>query len=277
MTWPRSSLRGSRLSQLNERTASSEFNFMTAGSPANTKGSYTQITSSCPFDADGFFLQFGGSSTNSTFDALVDVAVGGAGSEQVILSNFLVSVSGFIAAKVSVFIPLKIAAGQRIAVRCQASIASATLGMGLQVVAGNFFSDLAMGRATTYGADTSDSGGTQVDPGGSANTKGSWAQIVASTTNPIRHMVICVGSRANGVYDASATSLQDIGVGGAGSEQVLVDDLFAFVTTATDVHDAGAHNRSVSVAAGQRLAARAQTTVTDATDRLRDIVIIGFD
>lgn len=277
MSWPRGGIRGSRLSQLNESLSGSEFGFVAAGSPANTKGSYTQIVASCPFDAAGFFLSFGGSNNTNVFDSLVDVAVGGAGSEQVILSNYLVSVSGFVAAKMSVFVPLKIAAGQRIAVRHQATTAGATLGIGIQIAAGDFFSDLTLGRATTYGADTSDSGGTQVDPGGIANTKGAWAQIVASTTNPSRYIIICVGSRANGVYDASSTSLMDIGVGAAASEQVLVDDLFAFVTGATDVYDTGAHARSVSVAAGQRLAARAQGSVTDATDRLRDIVVIGFD
>lgn len=276
MSWPRS-LRGSRLNQINELAASSEMNFMTASATPNVKGSYLQLVASCPFDAAGFFLHFAGSNNTNTFDALVDLAVGAAASEQVILENFLISVSGFFGAKTHVFIPLRIKAGERIAARMQATTGGATLGVGVQLVAGDFFSELGLGRATTYGAVTADSGGTQVDPGATAHTKGSWTQIVASLTNPIRYLVVCFGSRNNGVYDNSANSLTDIGVGAAASEQVLVDDLHSVVFGATDLHDPGAFARFVSAAAGQRLAARCQSGVTDANDRLRDYVVIGFD
>jgi hypothetical protein len=275
VTWP-GSFRGSRYSQVGEVAASSEMTSVTAGTPAHTKGSWTQLVASCPFNANGFFLSFSGGNTN-THDILVDVGVGASGSEQVILSNFLNSLSGFISAKHSIFIPLPIKEGERIAVRFQSSTASATCAIGLQLVAGDFYSQLGLGRATTYGANTADSGGTEIDPGGAANTKGAWAQIVASTTNPIRYMVICNGSRANGVYNASGTSLMDIAVGAAASEQILIDDIFLVVTGGGDLFEPGSFARPANVAAGQRLAARVQTTVTDATDRLRDIVIIGFD
>lgn len=275
MSWPRS-FRGSRLSQLNELLSSSEVATVTAGGTANTKGSYAQIVASCPFDAAGFYLHFGGGNTG-THDTLWDIAVGAAGSEQIILADFQVSVSGFTSAKTQVFVPLRIKAGERIAVRLQSTTASATLGIGIQLVAGDFFSEVGLGRATTYGAVTADSGGTQVDSGATAHTKGAWTEIVASLTNPIRYMIVCVGSRANGVYDTSGAALHDIGVGAAASEQVLVDDLHTVVVSVMDLHDPGAFGRPVSVAAGQRLSARAQTGVTDANDRLRDIVIIGFD
>lgn len=274
MTWPHA-FRGSRLSQLNELLASSEVATVTAGA-ANTKGSYAQIVASCPFDSSGFYLHFGGGNTG-THDTLWDIAVGAAGSEQIILANFLVSVSGFTSAKTQVFVPLRVKAGERIAVRLQSTTASATLGIGIQLCAGDFFSDLGLGRATTYGAVTADSGGTECDPGATAHTKGAWMQITASTTNPIRYMIVCVGSRNNGVYNASGAALHDVGVGAAGSEQVIVDDLHTVVTSGADLHDPGAFGRPVSVAAGQRLASRCQTGDTDANDRLRDIVIIGFD
>lgn len=248
---------------------------MTGGSPANTKGTWVELVASCPFDAAGFFLSFSGGSTN-THDVLLDVGVGAAGSEQVILENFLNSLSGFASPRHNVFVPLPVKAGARVAVRTQSTTNNGPCGVALQFVAGDFFSQLGLGRATTYGAATADSGGTEVDPGGTANTKGAYAQIVAATTNPIRYMVVCVGSRNNGVY-ASARSLMDIAVGAAASEQVLIDDLFMVVSDSTDLHEPASFGLPVSVAAGQRLAARAQTSITDATDRLRDIVIIGFD
>lgn len=274
-SWPRA-FRGSRVDQLSAVAASSTLLSVPAAAGANTKGSWVQVSASAPFDACGFYLQFGGFGVASQ-DVLLDIGVGAAASEQVILSNLPISVgSGFVAAQASPFVPLAIKAGQRIAARTQSSDASGGVEVGLQLCAGDFFSQIGLGRATTYGANTADSGGVSVDPGAVANTKGAWSQITASTTNPIRYMLICVGSQNNAVI-TSSNNLLDVGVGAAASEQVIVDDISLVGNGGPDLYEPGIVGRAVSVAAGQRLAARKQCSITDATDRLNDIVIIGFD
>ena len=274
MSWPRA-FRGSRVDQIASVAATGKLLDIPSAASANTKGSWVQLTASAPFASAGFFVGFGNGDAST--DLLVDIGVGAAGSEQVVVSNILVSIgSGFASSATDVFFPLAVAEGQRLAARCQASAANGDIDMGLQLCAGDFFSQLGLGRATTYGANTADSGGVSVDPGAVANTKGAWSEISASITNPIRYMLICIGGQANAVM-TSSFNLLDIGMGAAGSEQVVVDDLYLVAADNVDYYLPGMIGRPVSVASGQRLAARKQCSTTDATDRLNDIVIIGFD
>lgn len=274
-SWPRS-FRGTRVTQLGAVLATTKLLAVPAAAGANTKGSWVEVSASAPFDACGFYLQFGGFAV-TTQDLLLDIGVGAGGSEQVILSNLPISVgTGFVATAVQPFIPLAIKAGQRIAARIQSSAASGGVELGLHLSAGDFFSQLGLGRATTYGANTADSGGVSVDPGGVINTKGAWSEISASITNPIRYMLICVGSQANAVI-SSSNNLLDIGVGAAAAEQVVINNIALIGSGGPDLYEPGIVAMFVSVAAGQRLSARKQCTITDATDRLNDIVIVGFD
>lgn len=58
------------------------------GATAHTKGAYTQIIASTTNDAKGFSLLVANNPSNSTaLDCLLDLAVGAAGSEQIVLSN----------------------------------------------------------------------------------------------------------------------------------------------------------------------------------------------
>lgn len=80
----------------------------------------------------------------------------------------------------------------------------------------------AIGVQTTIGADLTNTRGTAVVSAGSANVKGSWTQLVASTAAVTNCLVIYA-------YGASSAQryLLDIGIGGAGSETVLIPNLHA--------------------------------------------------
>lgn len=247
---------------------------VTAGS-ANAKGSWAELTSSSPIDADGFYLNVAMVGTNRDF--LFDIGVGAAGSEVVILENVLVSIGSIsIGQIVEAYVPLPIKAGTRIAARCQSTTVSAVLGIMAHLAAGDFYSAMRCGRATTYGALTADSGGTSIDPGAVASTKGSWVELAASLTNPFRSALVCVGNQANAVRSAASYSL-DLGIGAAASEQVVLADNYMHADATTDLVFPPLIQRFLSAKSGERLAARAKSDITDATDRLFDLVVIGFD
>ena len=92
---------------------------------------------------------------------------------------------------------------------------------------------------------------TDVTTGGSAHTKGSWAQLAAATVDDTDAVVLRLGGHTTS--GVASPALLDIGVGAAGSEQVLVENL-----------DLGNHTfRSflhlpVIIPAGSRVAARVQ-------------------
>jgi len=131
-------------------------------------------------------------------------------------------------------------------------------------------------RCETYGAVTADSGGTGVDPGGSANTKGAWSELTAATSFDIGALLVVVGTRANSAVDASHEQLLDIGVGAASSEVVVLPDMALRASAVTDLYQPEFGFYFVDIDAGSRIAARSEDNQTDATDRLLDVEAIGF-
>jgi len=248
--------------------------FYTCSAGTNSKAAgYTAITTGFSADADGFYLNFIG---GFLADYLVDIALGGAGSEVDILSNLLVCgrSTSFVDA-CEVYIPLRIPASTRVSCRAQSSDASATFTMALNPVRGGFYRAMRCTQAETLGAATGDSGGVSVDPGGSAGTKGAWAQLSAATSRRIKQMVVCVGGQNNGTR-TDADHRFDIGTGASSSEVVVLGDMYSRQSSITDGFMPNYYHRFIDIPAGTRVAARQVSTITDATDRLADVVAIGF-
>lgn len=93
---------------------------VTPNSTGGTKGSYAQLTASAARDYKGFFIGYDANGNAISGSAYYfDVAVGAGGSEVVIAPNLRFSAQGFGSLpSICYFIPVPIAAGQRIAVRC---------------------------------------------------------------------------------------------------------------------------------------------------------------
>ena len=194
-------------------TSVSEGTQVTSGGSANTKGSYVQLTSSTSYHAGGMIVVLGGAPSGSK-SFLVDIAVGGSGSEQVIIPNIF-----FWCANDSsighAYIPIDVPAGSRISARSACDNASTYIRVNTVLVSGEFTKN----SAVSYGVDSANSRGTLVTGNNTSNTKGSWAQLVSATTQSHEWAIVCVRAQGNSQY------LLDIGVGGAGSEQVLIPSL----------------------------------------------------
>ena len=265
---------GGRFATEGEDTANSRGTQVDSSGTANTKGSFTELVASTPFDADGVVIYVGASNADSF---LLDIAVGAAASEQVVIPDIHNDTKGSM--EMNFYAPIAVPAGSRISARIAddvASVRNSFIGIGL--LPKNFLASEALGRATAYGVVTADSGGTQIDPGGSANTKGSYAQVVASTTNPIKMLCVAFATAAGNHALTNAFSLADIAVGAAASEQVILDNIQMRHENNTDnVHPFFTGLIPVNIPAATRIAVRAQCSITDATDRLFDVVIYGFD
>lgn len=242
---------------------------------ANTKGAYTELGTST-MDADGFYVHI--TPGTAARDFLIDIALGAASSEVDVVSNLLYSTgttSTFVEAE-SFYVPVGIPAGSRISVRCQASSGTSQISIYVVLAKGDAYRRQRCQRATTYGANTADSGGTSLDPGGSANTDGGYSQLSAAITNPIRSVLICVGNQVNGAR-TDASFRFNLARGAGGSEVVVAPTIFARASTDHDLIRPHMIARDFRIEAGQRLAANTRCSITDATDRLIDIVVIGFD
>ncbi len=95
---------------------------VTAGGTPHVKTAYSQITASTSGDWLGFWVYFDPTNASATdTSTLMDVAVGGSGSEQVIVANLPIGYKGNIFVDNFVYIPLYIPNATRVAVRMQSA------------------------------------------------------------------------------------------------------------------------------------------------------------
>lgn len=236
-----------------------------------SKGSWVELLAATAFSTVGLSV-YGVAAGVNNVDCLFDIGIGAADSEQVIIPNL-----GFHQSNGTTtpcwFFPLSIPAGSRLAARAQAGSASTQVFVQCQLGGGSFTAFPPLSLVTAYGVNLADSGGTSVDPGGSANTKGAYSQLTASTTYPIRALTWYFPNQGNGARTA-ADWLVDFAIGAAGSEQVIVPNVS--IRTFANVLVPGIQTLPVGpIPAGTRLAVRAQCNTADPTDRLIDCILYG--
>lgn len=249
----------------------------TTSASINTKGSsYTQMYSAAALTSDAYALQLTLPNNNFSRDVLCDIATGGAGSETNVLNNILISCPKSAGRRpVSCIWPIFIPRGTRISARAQSTTGSTSQEVWITPILRNPFPRIYR-TCETMGAATGDSGGTSIDPGGSANTEGGWIELIASTTRRIRLLTLVFGNQLNAAR-SDYTWLMDIAVGGAGSEVAILNDIFVIGESSSDfITPLYYALLPVDIPAGSRVSARTQCTGTDATDRLIDVVAYGF-
>lgn len=242
----------------------------TPGASDSKSGTWTQIVAATAEDASGILVIITDAQND---DALIDIAIGGAGSEKVLLSNLIFSGRDF--TSIHYYFPIHIPKGTRLSVDGQNSAAAPTA-MKCQIIlfTQGFNPGGALGIVDTYGANTGDSGGTEIDPGGTANTKGGWTEVVASTSRPIRYINMAFGFRDTFTQTDKYYRV-DLGVGASTAEKVIIGDIVFVKSSTTDIFLPSNMGFPVSIPSGSRLSVNMQSQDTDATDRLTDVVLYG--
>jgi hypothetical protein len=258
-------------------TAASAGTTVTAPGSNNTKGAWTQLLSSAPFDVGG--ILFGGyfTHTSGLQHALVDIGIGASSSEQVLIPDVAwqrQSSSG--KPSPATLFPCRIPAGTRIAARYQSSTASgSTLAASATLLPAGGAYPIRSGKAVVLGANTTTSRGLQVDPGGTVNTKGSYAELTSSHAHASQWAVLSAMNEDSG--GAAPSWLVDLAIGGAGSEIVVIPNLL--IAGFQDVEASGGIHRifiPLALQAGVRIAARAQCNVNGAQGRLLALTLHTF-
>lgn len=249
---------------------------VTASGTVNTKGSWTELLASTSQDCHllgvGVYnTRVSGSNTGT----LVDIGIGGSGSETVLISNLLAGYKPFLSGGVSSeahqvgsAFPIFVPAGSRLSARSQAVIVSDTVEVGVRLLSSpnSFVSDQRQGgNVITYGADAANSRGTLISAPGTAHTKSSWVEMTASTTQPHSALIATVQGHTS-TFQKYQTMLVDVGFGASGSEEVLIPDIFVMSWGTEGIFildaDLGAMSIGRTIPVGTRLAMRAQYSTT---------------
>jgi hypothetical protein len=273
MEWP-SSKGGVAHKVIGYPDAASSYAIARQTGAANTKSAYSEIDAGIGY---GGFPMVSLVVSDYTEDYLFDIATGAAGSESIILPNLLAScVSQYQYGVLNpILFPIFIPKSSRLAFRAQAYGASKWCDVHIAIVPPSaFHAAQGFAKCIDYGANTADSGGTSIDPGSSANTKGSWTELSASTERTIKGVIIALGSQRNTARTNAQWKL-DLSFG-ASNEIVIYD----FFLNCRSEHDHVSPRFSpfipVTIPAGVALDARVSCSITDATDRLVDIVVYCF-
>jgi hypothetical protein len=203
-------------------TATAAYVDVSAG--VNTKGTWQELTAAAlPHPVDWLTVRQGGGPAALY---MTDIGVSPASGTPItaIISNLPFRTSNDYAASGRAWdFPVSVPAGSRLWARCSATSSSRAIRTAL------FCRCRSLGepayswdRVRDYGASATTCYGTQIDPGGVANTKGVWAQLAAATTAPIRRMTLSL--QDNGVVPWG-TWKYDIAIGPAGSEVVIAPDI----------------------------------------------------
>lgn len=237
---------------------------------ANMKSAWTEITTAAlPFDVAGLVLN-GGIYTN-TAGVLIDIGIGPAGSVQVLVPDLparrLTSAN---AALGPLHVPVAIPAGSRIWARYQQSAAVAlTVAVGMTLLAATWNSPAAGSRIEALGVSAATSLGTVIDPGATINTKSAWIELGASapfTAAGVLLSVMPVGAIAGATWSV------DLGIGPAGSEQIVLPDWLCYGSSGVDTATARAW-LPLRIPEGARVAARVACSATTATARNRELAL----
>lgn len=238
-------------------------------SGTNTKGAWTQIIASTSFEASALYVM--ASPGQNNVNTLVDIGIGAASSEQVILADFLVGSA--IRMKKGIVLPIAIPSGSRIAARSATSNGGAGATVAVALMAGGLLLPRASAKIITVGADSADSGGTGIDSGGSANTYPGWTELTSSLAASTYGVAAVLETNQNTSPTAYGGQLQ-IGAGAAGSEIVVAEIPFDNGFNGDHITPNPTPWLPLALAAGTRLAVRHRSSaIGDLADRVIDVVL----
>lgn len=250
---------------------------------ANTKGGWAQLIAATNTPGSGILVQMICESPVATVTtcAMMDLGFGGSGSEVVVAANLVCSLAGYATfastGAANYFFPISVPAGTRISARFQASRNDVTCYVQAAVFAAGTGIINGAGSVETWGATTASSTATLLDAGATAGTKGSWVQLTAATTNTAREVTLAfvnVDNDSAGTDQVRKTFQVDLGIGGSGSERVVIPDIA--VSRAWSIcHSLPLIRLPITIPAGSRLAARVASS-SNTAGNMRSIGVAAY-
>lgn len=194
---------------------------VSASASTNTKGAWTQMIASTANECA--FIMVQGGAIIATTGALLDIGVGAAGSEVVIVPNILVGATArsggqnFAGMGLNI-IPIRIPRGSRVAARVQATVGS-TLSRTTVTLFGQQPSSMTSPRnVANMGSNTATSRAVAV----TANN--TWTEITSSTPQAFAGLIPSI--QPNDQTTQNDTERLEVGIGASGAEVAIGACLF---------------------------------------------------
>jgi hypothetical protein len=256
-----------RFSAVGANTGSSIATNINGSGTAFVKSSWVVLTTSWPFDSEGVIVMASSPSAGVAMFTL-DIARGATGSELPVISDLWCPETTSLLTE---YIPLRIKAGEQIQARINSDQVFVNLQVQMFPIGGSTRRMFGYGGGNRWqtNLNTGTLRGTQVDPGSTTNTKGAWTTLISSTNGLVTTLMLT--TRGWHTVNAQTNCLIDIGIGAAGSEQVLIPNMYQFNQPNSSNWTRSYLHVPVALPPGTRLAARAQADSNDSNDRLCEV------
>jgi hypothetical protein len=225
---------------------------VTSGAAATTKGAWTQQFASLSSTISWVYLSVLTNSSTLSPSVLVDVGVGAAGAEQVVVPNLAVGGIGAIL----IGIPLRVNAGSRLSLRCSADRTSTAF--NVFAIATHRLPDAESQMPTVVdvlGTSAATNTGTAL-----SGASGTWCEIVAGTQRD--YQCIALVPSLTGQPSGQQHTLE-LGYGASDSPRVVGSIRFGTLVSQWSINNFLPHFPAVvgpAVPAGTRLAVRHDIT-----------------
>jgi hypothetical protein len=245
---------------------------------ANTKDTtWTTLIASTSFDAQLALVHIQGSSLSSTNTAtLIDIGIGAAASETVLIPDLLAGYSPPPAAlggfpRHAIF-PLYIPAGSRLSARAQSVRTTGSTKVWIELLGGAHGPDWWCGeQVIAYGITAASSIGTNVTQGGTSS-EGSWTSIGTTSQDHKALIFLVHGSNTDTTMQTSAQNW-DVGIDTT-STAILAQDFLSMSGTAESIGQHGIWMPIYAdVPSGSVLAVRGSASV--ASPDVLDVALYG--
>ena len=253
-------------------TSASRGTPITGSATVNVKGAWANIggATSFAYEAISIFLE----RNSPAADYVIDIGISDGTNVFVVVPDLRVPalITGAVFAAT---LPIHIPSGAQISARSAGSVGSAVMDV---VVAGH---SVGIGGASGFSRaialyTPASSRGVAIDAGATANTKGAYAELTASSGADIAALFGCVGNNTD-IARGALTFLLDIAIGGSGAEQLVLSNLFLASNTAFDaVLPPFIGPYPCGIPASTRFSARLQCSGTTAGDRTIDLALYGL-
>lgn len=257
------------------QTGSSNGTTVTADPTGHAKpAAWTELIASTSFAYDFITVCLGANNLGGV-RFLVDIAVGAAGSEETIVQNLPLHAGG-ISSSAAFPLPLRVRKGVRLSARCQASTGSSACDVMVIGEAGTPRGVGAFQRATTYGFEEGDSGGTLITSANSDNALPSTYTQLALLTQRARLAYVMPIPTTASPTGGGRRFLLNLYRGASGQESLLLPNLPLRFTGSTDgtVCDPCLGPFAVDLPAGARLSGRIQASTGPSSI---DLILLALD
>ena len=250
---------------------------VTAPGAANSKGAWTAITVGFGFPCAALMIDLQNEPGSGDSVQLVDIGYGGSGAQVVIVPNLLMTrPTSVIGSRSKLLVPVGFGT-DNVWARYQSSGTAPVLTAQLTA-----FGDPGMPLGAPpmmfddYGTTTGSSKGTDVDPGGTANTKGSWVSL--GTTTYASRSIIVQAAFYQSMTGNSVSGRLDLAMDVSGTKTILLAD-HPFGTVGASGSATVTAQPSIwlplSIPAGAALYARTACNINTATSRVPTVSVLG--